>query len=101
MVPWTPKPIVVGSERLLAALIALRRDPGPESFKLDRVTVASRCVVDPRAPVMPIDSGASEAAETDTAVTAPAASRALNSLRIRDSFPPWTPTKPPLQRREA
>src|SRR5436190_14382134 len=46
IVPWTEKSIVVGSERLLAALIALRRDPRPESFRLDTVTVASRCAGD-------------------------------------------------------
>src|SRR3954453_24140212 len=89
IVPWTEKSIVVVSERRLAAVIASRRDPDPESFRLDTVTEASPCAVD------------ATAAEPDTAITAPAASRALNSLRIQIPSRRGRQPSLPLQRCQA
>src|SRR4051812_27304110 len=81
--------MVVVSGCRLAAVIALRRDPAPELFRLDTVTVASSRAVAPWAP-------ADEPAEPNTPIIAPATSRTINDLRMRHSLPPWTPTRPCL-----
>src|SRR3954452_8438989 len=88
-VPWTEKSIVVVFECRLAAVIALRRDPGPESLRLDTVTVAS-----------PGDSRADEPA-AHTALIATAASRMLSGLRIGTPSRSERPHGLSLQRREA
>src|SRR3954447_1195262 len=99
-VPSTEKSMVVVFECRLAAVIALRRDPGPESFRLDTVTVASPCAVDARAPVMPIGRGVDEPAE-HRAISAPATSRTLSGLHIGTPSRGERPQGLPWPRREA